>query len=246
MIRQMIVGVAMVLAMVGSAAAEYTGWQHSGSVYLLTTPEGAALPASASASEDGFPALVRLHKIFRIRPRSCAMGVDGSDNMLREVQRTLPRGFSNMAIMSTLGIKPPGPAHYPAAGYAEMARLICPLVERDNYGKVFTVSITPPDLKRARYASGKKDEIALEFDQPMAWNNALVSQFYLDGEKGKVASGAASGNVITLKLAAASTARTLTYLDSRAWNENNLLYGENGIAALTFCKVPILPTEPSP
>jgi hypothetical protein len=127
-----------------------------------------------------------------------------------------------------------------------MARLICPLVERDNYGKVFTTAITPPDLKKAYYTGGKKDEIALEFDQPMAWNNSLASQFYLDGEKGKVASGAVSGRVITLKLAGAATAQTLTYLDSRAWSVDNLLYGENGIAALTFCGVPILPRKPSP
>jgi len=189
---------------------------------------------------------IQHYYIFQIWPKSCSMGVNGSDNVLREVERTLPSCFSNMGIMSTLGIKPPGPAHYPAAGYAEMARLICPLVERDNYGKAFAKPITPPDLKKAYYTSGKKDEIALEFDQPMAWNNSLASQFYLDGEKGKVASGTASGNVITLKLTAAATAQTLTYLDSRAWSENNLLYGENGIAALTFCGVPILPRKPSP
>ena len=189
---------------------------------------------------------IQHYYIFQIWPRSCSMGVNGSDNMLREVQRTLPSCFSNMGVMSTLGIKPPGPAHYPAAGYAEMARLICPLVERDNYGKAVDKPITPPDLKKAYYTSDRKDEIALEFDQPMAWNDSLASQFYLDGEKGRVASGAASGNRITLKLTAAATARTLTYLDSRAWSVDNLLYGENGIAALTFCEVPILPRKPSP
>jgi len=189
---------------------------------------------------------IQHYYVFQIWPRSCSMGVNGSDNVLREVERTLPSSFSNMGIMSTLGIKPPGPAHYPAAGYAEMARLICPLVERDNYGKAFDKAITPPDLKKAYYTSGRKDEIALEFDQPMAWNNALASQFYLDGEKGKVASGAVSGNVITLKLKGASAAQDLAYLDSASWSVDNLLYGENGIAALTFCGVPILPRKPSP
>jgi len=189
---------------------------------------------------------IQHYYIFQIWPRSCSMGVNGSDNRLREVQRILPSCFSSMGIMSTLGIKPPGPAHYPAAGYAEMARLIGPLVERDNYGKVFTAPITPPDLKKAYYTSGKKDEIVLEFDQPMAWNNSLASQFYLDGEKGKVASGATSGTVITLQLTAAATARTVTYLDSGAWSPDNLLYGENGIAALTFCGVPIRLGKPSP
>ena len=189
---------------------------------------------------------IQHYYIFQIWPKSCSMGVNGSDNVLREVERTLPSAFSNMGIMSTLSIKPPGPAHYPAAGYAEMARLICPLVERDNYGKVFAASITPPDLKKAYYTSDKKEEIVLEFDQPMAWNNSLASQFYLDGEKGKVASGAVSGKVITLKLKETSAAQKLTYLDSASWSVDNLLYGENGIAALTFCDVPLLPQEPSP
>jgi hypothetical protein len=151
-----------------------------------------------------------------------------------------------MSVMSTLGIKPEGYAHYPAAGYAEMARLMIPLVERDNYGKVFDKPITAPDLQKAYYTSGKLDEIALEFDQPMVWNHAQISQFYVDGKEGKVASGAVSGNVVRLKLAAAATAKTITYLVDRTWDPKNLLYGKNGIAALTFCEVPLQPAKPNP
>ena len=142
--------------------------------------------------------------------------------------------------MSTLGINPPGTCHYPPAGYAEIARLICPLVERDNYGTSAITSITPPNIKQTWYTSNKKDEIALEFDQPVVWSNELTSQFYLDGVKGKVISGQVSGNMVRLKLTAASTAQKITYLDSSSWNPKNLLRGENGIAALTFCEVPIL------
>jgi len=43
-----------------TASAQYQGWQHSGSLYILTTLEGANLPATAS--ESGFPLLVRLDK----------------------------------------------------------------------------------------------------------------------------------------------------------------------------------------
>jgi hypothetical protein len=50
--------------------------------------------------------------------------------------------------------------------------------------------------------------------------------------------------VVKLKLAAASTAQRLTYLDSKSWKPDNLLRGENGIAALTFCEVPIRPNPP--
>ena len=40
----------------------YDEWKHSGSLWLLTTPEGADLPASAVL--EGVPLLVRLHKDF--------------------------------------------------------------------------------------------------------------------------------------------------------------------------------------
>jgi hypothetical protein len=171
------------------------------------------------------------------------MGINGSDNRLREVQRELRTAFSHMSIMSTLGIIPAGTCHYPPEGYADMARLICPLVEQNNYGKQFAMSVSPPNLKRAGFSDDKKDEIVMEFDQPMKWDNSLCGQFYLDGQAGKVASGKVSGNKVTLKLASGSSARKLTYLDSKSWSQSTLLKGENGIAALTFCEVPIAGAE---
>lgn len=193
--------------------------------------------------KEDYPNLQQTY-LFQIWPKSCAMGINGSDNRLREVQRTLPAMFSRMSVMSTLGIQPPGGCHFPAAGYAEFARLICPLVERDLYGKRFVESITPPNLQRAAFAPGKSDEIVLEFDQSVKWEDSLAAHFYLDGAKGKVASGSASGNRVTLKLASPSTAVTITYLDSASWNPAQLLRGENGLAALTFCEVPLLPSKP--
>ena len=53
-------GLAWILFMVTSASAQYADWEHSGSIYILTTPEGANLPASASVRD--FPLLVRLHR----------------------------------------------------------------------------------------------------------------------------------------------------------------------------------------
>lgn len=194
----------------------------------------------AAAWKQDFPN-VRHYYVFQIWPKSCLMGVNGSDNRLREVQRNLPTAFSNLSVMSTLGIDPPGGCHFPAAGYAEFARLICPLIERDFYGKVATTSITPPNLNRVVFKSEKKDELLLEFDQPVKWDNALVDQFYLDGAKGQVASGSVSGNSLILKLTSPTNAKTLTYLDSDAWSQEMLLKGENGIAALTFCDVLIAP-----
>jgi hypothetical protein len=61
----------------------------------------------------------------------------------------------------------------------------------------------------------------------------------LDGEKDLVASGTVNGNVLTLKLKEASAATKITYLKEIKWNQDTLLNGANGIAALTFCEVPI-------
>ena len=52
----------LVLVLAGRATAGYPGWKHSGSVFVLTTPQGTNLPAGSSV--EGFPLLVRLHKDF--------------------------------------------------------------------------------------------------------------------------------------------------------------------------------------
>ena len=138
-------------------SARYAGWQNSGSIWLLTTPEGADIPTGVVVKD--FPVLVRLS------------------------------------------------------------------------GESF-------DFTKAQ-AHG--DTIALEFDQPIVWTDALTGQFYLDGEKDKVASGAVSGNVLTLTLKAPAAATKLTYLKESAWSQDKLIRGTNGIAALTFCDAQISP-----
>lgn len=192
----------------------------------------------AGAWQEDYPNVAHTY-VFQIWPKACSMGIDGSDNMLREVQRTLPSAIANLHVMSTLGIDPPGGCHYPAAGYAEIARLICPLVERDCYGATFATTITAPNLRRAAYVGGKKDRIALEFDQAVQWDNSLAGQFWLDGVSGAVVAGSVEGNTLLLELAKPSEAKRITYLDSKAWSQKTLLRGTNGIAALTFCNVPI-------
>ena len=194
--------------------------------------------AMSAGWKQDFPN-VQNYYLFQIWPNACSMGNNGGGDMLREVQRELPALYSHLGIMSTLGIRPPGGCHYPLAGWAEFARLIQPLMERDLYGNAPTASITPPNLQRVAYTGKARDAITLEFDQPVLWLDSLTNQFYLDGAANKVAAGAASGNVITLKLKAPSAARKITYLKESSWSQDNLIYGGNAIAALTFCDVPI-------
>lgn len=188
----------------------------------------------AAGWKQDFPN-VQQYYMFQIWPNACGMGGrNGPGDMLRETQRTLPQLFSNMSIMSTLGIRPPGGCHFPLDGWSEIARLIQPLIERDHYGKAPATSITPPNLRRAYRTGGANDTIALEFDQPVVWTDALAGQFYVDGETGRVASGTVTGNTLMLKLQAPSLAKTITYLNDIAWSQDTLLLGANGLAALTF------------
>jgi hypothetical protein len=48
-----------------------------------------------------------------------------------------------------------------------------------------------------------------------------------------------------LHLVRAEITQRLTYLDNKSWSQTRLLRGENGLAAFTFCEVPVLPEPPS-
>ncbi|MEI8373081.1 MAG: DUF2341 domain-containing protein [Planctomycetota bacterium] len=222
---------------------DQTNWGEAGG-YGWETYEQYFLDMTAAWKQD-FPNIQHYY-VFQIWPNSCSIGGNRHSDKLRDVQRLLPRHFSNMSIMSTLGIKPEGGCHFPPAGYAELARQLLPVVEQYNYGKVPGKIVTAPDLKNAYYTNSKRDEITLEFDQPMVWNDSLKSEFYLDGEKEGIVESTVSGSMVRLKLAATATAKTITYLVDRKWDSKNLLYGQNGIAALTFFEVPISPVKPDP
>lgn len=196
----------------------------------------------SAAWKQDFPNVQRYY-VYQIFPNACSMG-GGNGDMLREVQRTLPQLYSNMNIISTLGVEPPGGCHFPLEGWAKFASLVQPLIERDFYGRAVTSPITSPNLKRAYFTSGAKNEIALEFDQAVIWNDSLINEFHLEGANEKVASGAVSGNVVTLQLTSASSAQRITYLKEKSWSQKRLLKGKNGLAALTFCNVLILPSRP--
>ena len=50
--------------------------------------------------------------------------------------------------------------------------------------------------------------------------------------------------MVTLKLKETSAASKITYLKEMNWSQDKLLIGANGIAALTFCDVPIEASSP--
>lgn len=199
--------------------------------------------ALAASWKEDYPNVEHLFA-FQIWPAACAMGFEGSDNRLRDVQRRLPRLFSNLSIMSTLGTQPPGGCHYPAEGYAQFAKLMLPLVRQKIYGREPSETFTPPNLRAARWVGKQRDALELEFDSEIQWNEACLDQFYLEGQRLEVSSGSVNGKRLILQLATPAAKPSdyplkLTYLDSKVWSQDRLLIGINGVAALTFCDVPI-------
>jgi len=179
---------------------------------------------------------------FQIWPKACSMGLNGSDNQLREVQRQLPSAVANLSVVATLGITPEGGCHFPPAGYANLAAAVFPLVQKLHYLSPPAQPPESPSLVSARFASPQQNAITLSFSHPISWQDHLAEDFLIGDQRGLVTSGLASGSTLTLQLRAPSQASTISYLDSASWNPQRLLRAPHGPAALTFHRVPILPS----
>jgi hypothetical protein len=213
--------------------------------YDYTTYQQLFLDMSAAWKQD-YPNFQK-YIIFQVMPKPCGIGPKG--DQLREVQRTLPFLYSNMSILNTLGFAGDGGCHFTKAGYESIADRILPLVSRDFHGIVPSGAVTAPNLKRAYFTSAARTAIALEFDQAMSWSIFSMPNYYVDKVSGKITSGSAAGNIVTLQLSSAAAATaTLDYLEDSIWNlgesVSSLLYGANGIPALTFADVPIAALGP--
>ena len=196
----------------------------------------------AAAWKQDYPN-IKHYYIHQIWPGACGSRSVESDR-LREAQRQLPTQFSNMSIMSTLGIRPGGGCHYLAEGYAVMARQLFPLVNKYNYGAEPKVSVTAPNIQSVSYSSAKKDEITLVFDQDVKWDDEVARRFDFDDGPADFISIGGTGKIITLKLAEPSPAKNISYVRGAKWKQDQpIILGSNGIAALTFCEVPIRPAR---
>ena len=129
-----------------------------------------------------------------------------------------------------------------------MARLISGQTLLYSYRVNSEQSVNPPNLKAVTWDAAHANVVRLTFDQPVVWMPELSSEFLIDGVRGKVTGGTAAGNALELTLTAGAAngrPHTITYLDSEKWSQSRLLKGKNGIAALTFCEVPVAVALPS-
>ena len=164
-----------------------------------------------------------------------------------------------MGVMTTIGLPGFGSdfCHFTTAGYRVMGEWMFRLVARDIYGKTYPYDVTPANVKKIFFTTDQKNEIAilLRNNQHVIWRpdsflygttNYTKDYFYLDGKSGAVTDGRSNKDTLFLTLSASSSAKTLTYLPDLFCNGSTtstyigpFLYGQNGVAMLSFDKVPI-------
>ena len=223
--------------------ADLSNWGGTGDWDYLTYQQN-FLDMSAAWKQD-MPNL-RCYYLFQVFAKGCGTSGTFTSDMLREMQRTLPRLYSHMSILPTLAFSTGANCHFNIPDYEQMGLSMAPLVARDNYRLVPSAAITGPSLQRAWFTTATRNEIALEFDQNMSWSNLSIGNFFLNRTAGKVISGSVSGKIVKLQLNAASTNTAIDYVVDQYWDVNpaKLLYGSNAIAALSFYAVPIAPPIP--
>ena len=105
-----------------------------------------ARPPRAWLDAPSRPAFVLHYYIYQVFPNPCSMGGKESADMLREVQRTLPRLFSNMRIMSTVGVTggSAGLCHWDWAATANfyLDRIGSRVTSASAIGKVIKLQVT--------------------------------------------------------------------------------------------------------
>ncbi|MBL8027210.1 MAG: T9SS type A sorting domain-containing protein [Fibrobacteres bacterium] len=168
---------------------------------------------------------------------------------LRDVQRRMADKYSDLSVMSTIGLPGHDGCHYNETGYNQLGDNLYRLAAKDFYGSKDTVGITAPAIKEVKYRNSNKSEIGLVFDQPVLWPADLAGQslknyIYLDGVAGQIDSGRVFGNEVVLYLKNSSNAAKLTYLPNANYTNGSVYQGpyllnSRGVAALTFDGVTI-------
>jgi len=193
-----------------------------------------------------YPGLEKVY-LFQLHP-----GCGGDyQSEIREIQCQIAKHYKMVDIMSTTGVAGHDGCHFSYEGYCEFAQRIFPLLSRDFYGEKPAGMITPPKLLKAVYT--QKDEITLQFDQPVYFDEKLEmnnnmhwmkDQFFFGDERlpNLVREMRAEGDRIMLKMKGKKFYDCLTYLPNKNYlntddvYEGPWIFGENGIGALSFDK----------
>ena len=129
----------------------------------------------AAAWKQDYPNIQHYY-VFQIWPKACC---DGHQRLRQPAARSAANAaelFSNLSVMSTLGIKPPGGCHFPARRLRRVRPADRPLDRvPDQYHQHVDEPVSPPNLQRAYFATATNvTNVVLEFDQHVVWSDALT------------------------------------------------------------------------
>gem|GEM_PF-2848951 len=254
---------------------EKSGLQHK--VKALFWYQGEANVDSSTTYASQFNSLYNswksdftaLNKIYVMQTRPLGCAGEGVAGELREVQRQLPVTYSDVQLISTMGVPgyvsgaPSSFCHYEYTGYQWLANAIYPTLVGQYYGGVTDTSDSrPPNLTKAFYKSTSKDTICLVFGSSNlagipadSLSRSIKKYFFLNGVAGYT-SGifgtptlSSGGDTLYLALNSASTASRISYIPPKWDSTGATVYAgptfrnPKGIGALTFNNVVIFEAE---
>ncbi len=207
-----------------------------------------------SAWKNDYPALQKIY-VGQLNT-GCGTGTYGSE--MREVQRKLQDTYSDVEVMSHVGIPIRyDSCHYTPEGYELLYTRYYNLVARDFYS-VQKDLINPPNVQKVFFVNKSSNTIAVKFNQKIAlpkaeWGRELKDYFYNESNAqiplSKVELYAHDSSTIVLYGASSISASKLTYgpdayVRQAAGSKDTLYVGpwlknSAGIAALTFDKLAI-------
>lgn len=103
-------------------------------------------------------------KGYVVQTRFATCGETRTEVELAEAQRTLPRLFKNLELVSASA--PLGNydgCRFDSAGYAMLGEQIAALISRDIYGSTDTLNVASPAVSKAYFSNAAKTEITVEF-----------------------------------------------------------------------------------
>lgn len=181
----------------------------------------------------------------------------GDHSALREIQRRLPETYSDIEVISTMGLPGHDGCHYTLDGYLRLAKNIFPLVQKDFYQGTDEPAMYPPNIKRAYFSKQDYSEITLEFQKEQSilnvQNDTLINgtqiflkdYFALDDQWKQIKELQVEGNKLKLELKSAGQVKTISYLPEVNYHDINTVYqgpylmNQNQLGALSFDKFPI-------
>lgn len=205
---------------------------------------------SEAWSED-FPGVRRVY-VVQVRPGCLAH----DQAPLRELQRTIADSLPNITVMSTVGIPGHYGCHYMVSGYLQFAAELFPLIARDFYGGVDSISMRSPNVDRIFYTTSLHDQIAVTFrdgqsvvppPDTMIAGRIRSLKDYLTVDSGIVivANVSVSGDTLLLQVPPNTLASSLSYVpdvypDSTAYAyQGPWPLNSHGLGLLSFWHVPI-------